>query len=256
MRNNSILEQFIDRKAIGQKSIAVLIDPDKITNREGLLHLIGIANENYVDYFFIGGSLLTSDTMSEVIQLIKSNSKIPVVLFPGSNLQIDTNADAILLLSLISGRNPDLLIGQHVVAAPILKKSGLEIISTGYLLVDGSNKTTVAYMSNTTPIPADKPSVAACTAIAGEMLGMKIIYMDAGSGAETPINSKMIRSVQKSVECPLVVGGGINSVDKAKVALEAGADIIVIGNAIEKDPNLLIEVSAKIYDINKALNIH
>lgn len=253
---NNLLDQLKSRKTIGQKSIAVLVDPDKVTSEKDLLYLIRIANENYVDFFFIGGSLLTNDSLSEVIQVIKSNSTIPVVLFPGSNLQIDASADGILLLSLISGRNSELLIGQHVVAAPMLKKSGLEIIPTGYMLVDGGNKTTVAYMSNTTPIPADKPSVAACTALAGEMLGMQLIYMDAGSGAKVPINSKMIRSVQKSIECPLIVGGGIDSVEKALATISAGTDVIVIGNAIEKDPNLLIEVSTKIYDMNKALNIH
>lgn len=253
---NNLIDKLKSRKTIGQKSIAVLVDPDKVTSEKELLYLIRIANENYVDYFFTGGSLLTNDSLSEVIQVIKSNSAIPVVLFPGSNLQIDASADGILLLSLISGRNSELLIGQHVVAAPVLKKSGLEIIPTGYMLVDGGNKTTVAYMSNTTPIPADKPSVAACTALAGEMLGMQLIYMDAGSGAKVPINSKMIRSVQKSIECPLIVGGGIDSVEKALATISAGADVIVIGNAIEKDPNLLIEVSTKIYDMNKALNIH
>lgn len=253
---NSFVHNLKSKKSVGQKSIAVLVDPDKVKSEDELIRLIGIANENYVDFFFVGGSLLIDNSLAKVVEIIKSNSSIPVILFPGSNLQIDSSADGILFLSLISGRNPDLLIGQHVIAAPILKKSGLEIISTAYMLIDGNNKTAVAYMSNTIPIPADKPSIAACTALAGEMLGMQVTYMDAGSGAKTPINSNMIRTVYKSIDCPLIIGGGIDTVDKAYSALSAGADLIVIGNAIEKDPNLLIEVSAKIYDMNKSLNIH
>jgi putative glycerol-1-phosphate prenyltransferase len=159
------------------------------------------------------------------------------------------------LLSLISGRNPDFLIGQHVVAAPILKKSRLEIISTGYMLVDCGKQTTVSYISNTTPIPHDKPSVAACTAIAGEMLGLKALYLDGGSGAMYPVSNKMISMVKRSTDVPLIVGGGINTVQKALEALTAGADMIVIGNGIEKDPNLLVEVSERIIEMNKSISL-
>lgn len=251
-----ILDTLKQRKSIGRKSLSVLIDPDKVEDLKSLHNLTLIANESYVDFFFVGGSLITNNNLSQVISELKKESDIPVVLFPGSNMHIDVSADAILFLSLISGRNPELLIGQHIVAAPILKNSNIEILPTGYMLVGSGVTTAVSYMSNTNPIPADKYSVAACTALAGEMLGLQLIYMDAGSGAKEPISSKMITKVKNTIKCPLIVGGGINTTRKAKNAFEAGADVVVIGNAIEKNPNLLIEVSEMIYDFNKSLDIH
>ncbi len=248
-----ILEALQERSRKGKKSIAVLIDPDKMEDTHRLSTLIHLATENCVDYFFVGGSLVTTTNLSEVINQIKENISIPVILFPGSSLQVDPSADAILFLSLISGRNPDLLIGQHVVAAPILKNNRLEIMPTGYMLINSGRTTSVAYISNTTPIPEDKYSLAACTAMAGEMLGLKLIYLDAGSGAEREINAKMISAVRKSVGVPLIVGGGINTSQKAFNALEAGADLIVIGNALEKDPNLLTEISERVYDWNQSV---
>jgi phosphoglycerol geranylgeranyltransferase len=251
------LFQILQQRAeTGQKSIAVLVDPDKVCRQEDLDYLVHIAAENYVDFFFVGGSLITTNTLGKVIHGIKSKCNIPVILFPGSNMHIDFSADAILFLSLISGRNPELLIGQHVVAAPILRNSKLEILPTGYMLVSNDQLSAASYMSNTQPIPADKYSVAASTALAGEMLGLKLMYMDAGSGAQVPISPKMIAAVKRSVKCPLIIGGGINSAEKAAQALDAGADVIVVGNAFEKDPNLLIEVSAKVYECNKLLNIN
>lgn len=252
----TILNTIKQRHKVGQKSIAVLIDPDKIHHQDELNTVIKIANENYVDYFFVGGSLITNSSLPNIINLIKVQSSIPILLFPGSNMQINDQADGLLLLSLISGRNPDLLIGQHVIAAPILKNSGLEILSTGYMLIDGGSATSVVYMSNTLPIPSEKYSIASSTAMAGEMLGNQLIYLDAGSGAANAINSKMINAVREAVNVPLIVGGGINSSEKAMDALHAGADVIVIGNAAEKNPNLLIEVSNTIYDFNKSLDIH
>ena len=252
----TILELAQKRSKQGHKSIAVLIDPDKIKNTEQLATIIKIGNENYVDYFFVGGSLLINSFLPDVVSLIKSQSDIPVLLFPGSNMQIDKHADGLLFLSLISGRNPDLLIGQHVVAAPILKESGLEVISTGYILIDGGSSTSVVYMSNTLPIPAEKIGIAISTAMAGEMLGNQFIYMDAGSGALNPVNAEMIGAVRHTINVPLIVGGGISTVEKAMESLNAGADIVVIGNAIEKNPNLLIGVSNAIYDFNKTLDIH
>lgn len=248
-----ILETLGEKSKLGKKSIGVLIDPDKIEDTSKLTHLINLANENCVDYFLVGGSLVTSSNFSEVVSYIKETVTIPVIIFPGSSIQIDPAADAILFLSLISGRNSDLLIGQHVVAAPILRNTNLEIIPTGYMLINSGKTTSVAYISNTTPIPDDKYSLAACTALAGEMLGLKLMYLDAGSGAEKEINSRMISSVRKTVKAPLIVGGGIDTSRKALNALEAGADMIVIGNALEKDPNLLIEISEKVYDWNQAL---
>lgn len=248
-----ILDTLQDRHRSGKKSIAILVDPDKIEDSHRLNTLILSAAENCVDFFFVGGSLVTTSNLADVVKQIKDNCSIPVVLFPGSSLQIDPTADAILFLSLISGRNPDLLIGQHVIAAPILKNNRLEVMPTGYLLINSGKTTSVAYISNTTPIPEDKYSLAACTAMAGEMLGLKLIYLDAGSGAEREISAKMINTVRKSVGVPLIVGGGINTGQKALAALEAGADLIVIGNALEKDPNLLIEISDRVYDWNQSI---
>lgn len=224
------------------KSFAVLVDPDK-TNNEKLEKILRISTDVKIDYFFIGGSLLINDQLENCIAFLKQNSDIPVVLFPGNNLQISNKADALLLLSLISGRNPDFLIGQHVIAAPALKKSDLEIIPTGYMLIESNNTTSASYISNTIPIPHDKKDIAACTAMAGEMLGMKLIYMDGGSGAKKPISSGMIREVKKNISIPLIIGGGIVSAEMAKNSCEAGADIIVVGNAIEKAPSLISEIA-------------
>jgi putative glycerol-1-phosphate prenyltransferase len=248
-----ILKTLESRSRERKKSIAVLVDPDKVDNPDQLNPLLRLANENCVDFFFVGGSLVTTTNMGEVIKHIKENVSIPVVIFPGSSIQIEPSADALLFLSLISGRNADLLIGQHVIAAPILKNNKLEVMPTGYMLINSGRTTSVAYISNTMPIPEDKYSLAACTALAGEMLGLRLIYMDAGSGAENEISAKMINSVRKTVNVPLIVGGGINTSRKAITALEAGADVIVIGNALEKNPNLLTEISDKVYDWNQSV---
>lgn len=248
-----ILKSLQDHYQQGKKSLAVLVDPDKVDAPAGLQHLINLATENLVDYFFVGGSLITTTNLAEVVKQIKENVKIPVVLFPGNAMQVEPQADALLFLSLISGRNPELLIGQHVVAAPIIRNTRLEVIPTGYLLINSGRITSVAYISNTTPIPEDKYSLAACTAMAGEMLGLRAIYLDAGSGAERAISPKMIGAVRKSISTPLIVGGGINTSRKAIEALEAGADTIVIGNALEKNPDLLTEVADKIYEWNQSV---
>lgn len=244
---------MINHHKQGKKSIAVLVDPDKVEDQSRLLQLIHLASENCVDYFFVGGSLITTSNMSSVIRIVKENVTIPVILFPGNSMQIEPTADALLFLSLISGRNPELLIGQHVVAAPIIRNAKLEVIPTGYVLINSGKTTSVAYISNTTPIPDDKYSLAACTAMAGEMLGLQAIYLDAGSGAEKEISAKMVASVRKAVTIPLIVGGGINTSRKAITALESGADMIVIGNALEKNPNLLIEISDRVYEWNQSI---
>jgi phosphoglycerol geranylgeranyltransferase len=246
----NVLNTLQERLKQKRKSIAVLIDPDKVTGSSDLIHLINLASENCIDFFFVGGSLITTSNLSDVVRNIKDNVSIPVILFPGNAMQIEPSADGILFLSLISGRNPEFLIGQQVVAAPIIKHTKLEVIPTGYMLVNSGKLTSVAYVSNTTPIPEDKYSLAACTAMAGEMLGLRTIYMDAGSGAEREISPKMISTVRKVINVPLIIGGGINSPDKAVNALNAGADMIVIGNAFEKDPDLLIEISEKVYELN------
>lgn len=237
----------------GLKSFAVLLDPDKVDLRSAG-KLLRLAVESKVDYFFVGGSLITNDNFSILIELLKRETSIPVIIFPGSNLQVSNGADGILFLSLISGRNPEYLIGQHVAAAPALKKSKLEVLPTGYMLVDCGKPTTVSYISNTTPIPYDKPSVAACTAMAGELLGMKLIYLDGGSGASRTISGEMISQVKEAVKLPVIVGGGIKSVDKAREVLAAGADIIVVGNAIEEQPMLLTEIAEMISEHNASVS--
>ena len=261
MTQTGVLQRIAGNKQAGQKSFAVLLDPDKV-NATTCLSILRAGTESKVnspatpriDFFFVGGSLITNYSTTSLIQTIKDFCPVPVVLFPGSNLHIDPAADAILLLSLISGRNPDLLIGQHVVAAPILKKSNLEILSTGYILVESGRQTTVSYISNTTPVPHDKPAIAACTAMAGEMRGMRLIYLDAGSGALNPVSPQMIEAVRQSVEVPLIVGGGINSVQQATAAFEAGADVLVVGNGIERDPHLLIEISDEVRRLNERVS--
>ncbi len=256
MTPRDILLELIDKKKNGIKSFAVLIDPDKVEDLGNVVKLVNLCVENKVDYIFVGGSLIVNDNFSNVISTIKSNSNIPTIIFPGNNIQIDPSADAILFLSLISGRNPDMLIGQHVLSAPILKRSKLEVISTGYMLINSGNQTSASYMSNTTPIPGNKPTIASSTAMAGEMLGLQMIYLDAGSGANEPVSQKIISNVKRCIDIPLIVGGGINSIGKANNAIEAGADLIVIGNAIEKNQSLLIGVSDKINSMNRTLNIH
>jgi phosphoglycerol geranylgeranyltransferase len=243
---HGIYQSLLEKKSRGQKSFAVLIDPDKVD--EALIEeLVTLSIEAKVDYLLIGGSLVISNQLDKVVTQIKSACTIPTILFPGSPSQITPNADALLYLSVISGRNPELLIGQHVISAPFVRQSGLEIMSTGYMVIDGGAPTTVSYISNTIPIPADKNEIAMCTAMAGEMLGMKLIYMDAGSGARRGISESMIGKVSSVIEVPLVVGGGITDPEKAYLNCKAGADVIVIGNAIEKDAGLIKEMSAAIH---------
>ena len=251
-----ILDDFIESKKTNRKTLCVLIDPDKVSDVGQIVRTVQKCSEHFVDYILVGGSLITNDNFSRVISIIKANCEIPVVIFPGHHIQIDSNADAIFLLSLISGRNPEFLIGQHVHAAPILKKSKLEILPVGYMLVNSGAQTSASYMSNTTPIPSDKPTIAACTAMAGEMLGLRSIYLDAGSGAETPVPQKIISRVSRSINVPLIVGGGLNSVSRISLALEAGADIIVIGNGFEENDQLLGQASEKIHALNQALDVN
>jgi phosphoglycerol geranylgeranyltransferase len=243
-----IYESLLTKKRNGQKSFAVLIDPDNV-NAKRLEELTSLAVGAEVDYLLVGGSLVISNHLDEVVQHIRSHCSIPVILFPGTPSQVSRYADGLLYLSLISGRNPELLIGQHVISAPAVRSSGLEIISTGYMVIDGGAPTTVSYISNASPIPADKNEIALCTAMAGEMLGMKLIYMDAGSGARHAIREEMIAAVASHIEVPLVVGGGIREPEKAYLNCKAGADVIVVGNAIEKDASLIREMSAAVHSV-------
>jgi putative glycerol-1-phosphate prenyltransferase len=243
-----IYHSLTEHKRQHRKSFAVLVDPDKV-NDHHMEELVNLAVEAGVDYFFVGGSLVISNYLDECVQFIKKSCAIPVILFPGSPSQVSKYADALLYLSLISGRNPELLIGQHVVSAPIVKQSGLEIMPTGYMVIDGGAPTTVSYISNASPLPSDKNEIAMCTAMAGEMLGMKLIYMDAGSGAKRAISTSMIEKVASCIEVPLIIGGGITDAEKAYLNCKAGADVIVVGNAIEKDASLIKEMAAAIHSV-------
>ena len=240
----ALYDKFQDKT---RKKLAVLIDPDKPTDAQ-ILSMVEKANAAKVDFFFVGGSLLVTDSLDHCIKLIKEHSDIPVLIFPGNSLQISKYCDGFLLLSLISGRNPEMLIGRHVIAAPYLKLYGNEIIPTGYMLIDSGKATSVTYMSDTTPIPHDKDDIAMCTALAGEMLGLKLIYLEAGSGAEIPVSTNMISKVRQMIKIPLIVGGGIRTPEMAADAVKAGADVIVIGTAFEKEPEMLMSFAEAIHD--------
>lgn len=247
MQDHHIYTQLLADKAAGKKKFAVLIDPDKLALSE-VAPLVALAEESQVDYFFVGGSLVVNNALDAMLELIKQWSSIPIILFPGSSRQLSYKADGLLLLSLISGRNAELLIGKHVEIAPYLKISPLEVISTGYILVDGGVPTSVSYMSNTFPIPADKDSIAVCTAMAGELLGLQLLYMDAGSGARHPISTNMIAAVSAATDVPLIIGGGIRTAQQAHANVQAGADVIVVGNALEQQPELMTAIAKAIHE--------
>lgn len=242
-----VLHHIQEARLKQRKLLAVLIDPD-CASEEQLIHLVEQARKGPADLIFVGGSLLLRDALDQCVASIQDHCDIPVVLFPGSVMQLSPRADALLFLSLISGRNPEFLIGHQVVAAPYLRQMDLEVMSTGYMLIESGKPTTASYMSGTDPIPHQKPEIAASTAMAGELLGMKLIYMDGGSGAEIPISETMIRQVRASVDIPIIVGGGINSAEKAQSNCQAGADVIVVGNALETDPHLLQEIAQAIHE--------
>ena len=232
--------EIIDLFQRKKKQLAILIDPDK-QDTEQLIHIAKTSKENGVDFLFVGGSLMTSDDLNSGIKTLKEYCDLPVILFPGSTYQISRHADAILFLSLISSRNPEALIGMHVIGAPYIKLAGLKTIATGYMLIDSGKPTSVTYMSNSFPIPYDKNDIAACTAMAGEMLGHRLIFMDAGSGAEKAISEEMISFVKQSIDVPLVIGGGIRTPEKLRSVFAAGADIAVVGNVFENSPELIAE---------------
>lgn len=217
----------------------MLIDPDKFNPA-----LVAMAAKKRVSYFFVGGSRITNGDFEKTIKAIKKISGIPIVIFPGDTTQISRHADGLLLLSLISGRNPDYLIDMHVSSARRLRQSGLKIFSTGYILVDGGSTSTTQKITNTSPMTVSNRSLIVDTAIAGELLGMKLIYLEAGSGAANSVPVSLIKLVKKNISVPLIIGGGIDSVSKARQAIAGGADYLVVGNALERDPDLLTELSA------------
>jgi len=244
------ISRFLQRD---RKKLAVLIDPDKA----GISHLERVCKNAMaadVDAFLVGGSLITNGRMPETIHYLKRNTNIPVIIFPGHPGQVCSEADAILLLSLISGRNPELLIGQHVIAAPVLKKSGLDILPTGYMLIDGGKITSVMYISNTVPIPHDKYDIAVCTAMAGEMLGLKHIYLEAGSGAERTVDPSMVEQVRGAVHAFLWVGGGIRHPEHAWKLASVGADCLVVGTAAEEDATILQDIAVAVRSVQPILH--
>lgn len=244
----TVLHHIDVAKAAGRKLLAVLIDPDFGQDSARLERTVQNACMAKADLIFVGGSLLTSTAFDGCVQRVKQLSDRPVVLFPGSPAQLSKHADAVLFLSLISGRNPELLIGHHVTAAPTIRSMGLEAIPTGYLLIDGGKPTTVSYVSQTLPIPHDKPGIAAATAIAGELLGLRTIYMDTGSGALQAVSPEMIAAVRKSVDLPIIIGGGIRDTATARALCSAGADVLVVGTAFEEDPEGIFAMSDAVHE--------
>jgi phosphoglycerol geranylgeranyltransferase len=232
-------EQLLKTRKDKGAGYIVLIDPDKLDART-FPEFMREASAAGVDAFFIGGSLMLSDEFDAALRTMKDNTDKPVVIFPGSLFQISSIADAILFIVLISGRNPDHLIGNHVVASPIIKRMKLESISTGYMLIEGGNVTSAEFMSNTKPIPRAKSDIAAAHAMAAEMMGLKMLYLEAGSGATQSVPDQMIGAVSKYCQLPIIVGGGIRTPEEAGNKVTAGASFVVTGTIVEESGLQLI----------------
>lgn len=236
MKNNTIYQEILQAKLVRKQLLAILLDPDKIV-WESLPELILKINQSPATHVFIGGSLVGNSILDTLIQQIKKDCTLPVVLFPGDASQISNHADGILFLSLLSGRNPDYLIGHQVKAAPILKKLQLEIIPTGYILIESGSQTAVERVSQTKPLDGNNLDLVLATALAGEMLGNKLIYLEAGSGAQKAVSQEIIKLVAQNTNIPLIVGGGITDQEGIQKAYDSGADLVVIGTAFERDNN-------------------
>ncbi|MHA7129468.1 geranylgeranylglyceryl/heptaprenylglyceryl phosphate synthase [Algoriphagus namhaensis] len=242
-RKKEIFSQLLSRSEAGQKSLAWLIDPEKIHEDQSVIKQLKNYSSSSLDLILVGGSTMDAVDFHQAVQSIQAASgDIPVIIFPGSNTQLSSEADAILFLSLLSGRNPQYLIEEQVKAADRVQEVSLEVISTAYLLVNDGHLGSVHYASGTLPMLNSQPELCARTALAGKFMGMKTTYLDAGSGSQSVVHPRVIRRVKEKVGDLLFVGGGIDSLSKCKAAWEAGADVIVIGNAIEKDPGFLAEV--------------
>lgn len=236
----SIYQEILSDKKNNKKIIAALLDPDT-EKLEGLQKKIDLIEKSTIDFILVGGSTAWNNNFEMFTDKVKSLSSKPVIIFPGSAEQISPEADAILFLSLMSGRNPRYLIGEHIKAAPILKNIALEVIPTGYILVDGGRRTTVELVSGTRPISQDNAEKIIDTAYAAQLLGMKLVYLECGSGAKISLKEETIKRVKEVLEIPLIVGGGIKNLKEAERKHEAGADIVVIGSALENDPTILLE---------------
>lgn len=232
----NIYKQILEARQNGQKLLAVLIDPDKFhfDDCDAVCIQISLSGATHI---FVGGSQVFSGRLDELVTAIKTRLDLPVILFPGNPSQISFRADGILFLSLLSGRNPDYLIGHHITAARSLRESALEVIPTAYLLVDGGHASAVARVSQTQPMDATNARIIADTALAGELLGHKLVYLEAGSGAKNPVPANVISEVRNSIDVPLIVGGGIRTQAGIRIAYENGADLVVIGTAFEQDLN-------------------
>ncbi len=232
----TIYQKLLKVKEEKGAGFLVLIDPDRLSTEQ--IKELGLKSQKAgVDGFLIGSSLLLTNRFDEAVKELKSSVSVPVIIFPGNAYQVSRHADAILFLSLISGRNPQLLIGEQVKAAPLVKDFGVEPIPTGYLIMESGKRTAVLYMSNTQPIPKDKPDIACAHALAGEYLGMKFIFLEAGSGAENPVPDEIIKAVKDFITIPIIVGGGVKTPEQAKSKVDAGASFVVVGNALEKNLN-------------------
>lgn len=235
--NDSLIAQI----RANEKAIAVLIDPEKTDNGKQLLDLLKKASFAGIDYLFVGGSTVSRKEFTETVDFIKENSSIPLIIFPGSSQQISAKADGLLYLSLLSGRNPDFLIGHHIQSALELIEMQIEIIPTAYLLIDGGTQSSVAYVSQTTPIPRDKNTIVKQTAAAGKLQGKKLIYMDAGSGAKLCVPTEIISDI-KMLNLPIIIGGGIRTIGQIQEMHNAGANVVVIGNKLEEDSDFLLDI--------------
>ncbi|MBL0911625.1 MAG: geranylgeranylglyceryl/heptaprenylglyceryl phosphate synthase [Bacteroidia bacterium] len=242
-QTGTIYEKLRTRPADAAR-LVLLLDPDKISP-ERAARLAFLLEKNGGAALLLGSSMLLQETLGLFISALKKACSLPVLIFPGSGLQLHAAADGLMLLSLVSGRNADLLIGKHVEAAPWLHKSGLEILSTAYILVDGGRLTSVQYMSQTLPVPAAKNDLAVATALASEMLGLKQVYLEAGSGALNPVPPTMIRAVKEYIQVPLWVGGGIRTPQQCAAAVQAGADLVVIGNVMEEEEDAHLEAMCR-----------
>jgi len=230
----TVYQQLLKVKEQKGAGFLVLIDPDRLKPEE-IQKLAIKSQEAEVDGFLIGSSLLLTNRFDQAVKELKSSTSLPVIIFPGSAYQVSRHADAILFLSLISGRNPQLLIGEQVKAAPLVKDYGIEPIPTGYLIIESGRRTAVLYMSNTQPIPKDKPDIACAHALAAQYLGMKMIFLEAGSGAENPVPDEIIKAVKEFVSIPIITGGGVKTPEQARSKVKSGASFVVVGNALEKN---------------------